>query len=286
MSKSRKSATEWREHIIDKMMVHSIRAEHNEEGHFYRYLPTDTLMPSVTAWCGLLSADVKRLEKWSARMAAERVMKKFQSDMGEAAKKKLLKEAVMAHVEAFVDAGDVGTRIHSAVELYCREWMTTGERPADARTFNPNPDDWRVTAGLRSFEKFCIENDAVPVMCELLVASPKYGYAGTLDLLMLIGGRLVLVDLKSSNSISDKPAYVMQTVSYRHALKELTEVGTERIIILRLDKGRAEYDVEEVPKDEWASAFTAFRASGGVYRWLKNGNAKSFDLFARKKVLV
>jgi hypothetical protein len=161
--------------------------------------------------------------------------------------------------------------------------MDSGVKPPDARIYATDRDV-RVMAGVRSLERFMNDSGAEPVISELLVASPRYGFAGTLDSLMLMGGKLCLVDLKSSNNIRGKESYALQVVAYLYALEELTEIRPERLLILRLDKQRADYDLEEV--QDLPKAFDAFLAVSKVFDWLSEENQKSVDVFKRKVKLV
>lgn len=277
-----------RNRLEEALQKIKITPEHTETGHFYRFHNTGQLFPSVTTKNVGIPDDWRRLLAWSARLAAEHVAARLRPGMSDDERDLVMKGAVMAHRDIFHEAGDVGSFGHSIVEKYLLEWMRTGVRPTDIRLFIDG-DDARYWAIARSMEKFAIEWEVEPVASELLVASPKYGYAGTLDSLLYVkmpGAKrkqLVLGDWKSSSEIS-KLAYVTQVVAYAYALKELTGIMPERLIIVRLDKAHAKYEVLEIPKRAWKKAHKAFLASSSVYDWMKDGDEKMKMLTAKNKV--
>lgn len=88
-------------------------------------------------------------------------------------------------------AADRGLNVHALLEAY----MLTGQPP--------NPADHPIPhrpfiQGLTRWLLKALTMDAIePVAVELVVADPERGYAGRLDLLARMGGRLTLVDLKT-----------------------------------------------------------------------------------------
>lgn len=102
------------------------------------------------------------------------------------------------------------------------------------------------------------------VVGEQVVYSTKYGYAGTLDRLMYINGKLTLLDWKTSNSISDE--YIIQVNAYYQALTEMEKDGKielpgkiVQVGIVRLDKKKEfDYDKDVVFQKPNKKAFKAF----------------------------
>lgn len=172
--------------IKEKIPKDLIVADHTPTGHFYKHTITGQRYASVTTKCGIL--DAPHLKKWSAKLAVEYILRKVTGAQIHDVPGRImeLKEsAILAHQDEFEEAGDIGTRGHKVIEEYLLEWMKTGVRPADIRTFIKE-EDTRIWAIARSAEKFCQDFGVIPVASEMFVASTKYGFAGTLDSLMLV----------------------------------------------------------------------------------------------------
>lgn len=94
---------------------------------------------------------------------------------------------------------------------------------------------------------------------------------------------LSIVDWKTSNSI-DKPEYAMQVAAYWQALVELTGIRPKEIIIVRLDKEKARYEVMRV--QDRPAAFRAFKHVTKVYDWMNNGVSKLLPYSPKKEVFL
>lgn len=292
-----------------KIPANLVVPEHTIDAHYYRHTVTNQLLASVTTKCGIL--DSPHLKKWAANLAVEHIDKNWDIITPQN-KADIFKAAVLAHEDQFHDAGDVGTQGHGIVEEYLKEWMATGVRPADIRTFIKGTDV-RLFAITRSAEMFCRDFDAVPIASELFVCSLRHRFAGTLDSLMLISRviekgktpgcqhdywsvpeklyhercmkcdqkivkEFALVDWKTSNDI-DKVEYAMQVSAYWYALWEMTGLKPKHIIIVRLDKKYAKYEVMRVVNK--VTAFRAFKNAAKVWEWLNDGEEKLSPLRPR-----
>ena len=301
--------------LAEKLPVGLVLPEHTQTGHFYRYTPKDELYGSVTTKAGILEAP--HLKKWAASLAVDYI----DSHLGiitESNKAEIYAAAIMAHQDAFEDAGDIGTEGHGVIEDYLKEWMSSRVRPSDITKFIKGQDS-RLWAIARSAELFCKDFDVVPIASEMKVASAKYKYGGTLDSLMFVAFpklgfegdprcqhsywwlpnpkreledvcvqcnrkrkyEFCLVDWKTSNSI-DKAEYAMQTSAYWEALKEMCGLKPKYIIIVKLDKGQARYGCMLV-KDRVGS-FKAFRRAAWIYDWLTSGEEVLAPLVSKERI--
>lgn len=299
--------------IKEKIPENLVLPEHTEDAHFYRHIPTNILLGSVTAKCNIL--DAPHLKKWAARIAAEHIIeraKRIEDLPG------LKDSAILAHQDQFEEAGDIGTRGHAVVETYLLEWMATGKRPDDIRGFILEEDS-RLYAIARSAEMFFKDYDVMPIASELFVASLKHQFGGTLDSLMMVTritkkgdgtcakshdywnestrnpNKLIcndcvqkairefaLVDFKTSNSISGKLEYFMQVSAYAQAFYEMTGLRPKRLLILRLDKNKAQYEVNEVLSPRLA--FKHFAHCSKVYDWMNDSKPKERCLQERERI--
>lgn len=291
--------------------------EHTIDGHFYRHVPTNKTLASVTTKCGIL--ENPHLKKWAANMAVQYIDKHLDELATLEGRTQVFKAAVFAHQQQFEEAGDIGTQGHGIIENYLNAWMASKQKPQDIKSFITGTDA-RLWAIARSAEMFCNDFNVIPVISEKFVCSLKYSFAGTLDSLMMVQKvikeskasckineheywhtgsnmyrmecikcqkkielELTLVDWKTSNSI-DKPDYAMQVSAYWQALYEMTGLRCRQILIVRLDKDRAKYEVRKVTNR--SSAFKGFLSASKMYDWLNDGSEKLAPLVAKERILL
>lgn len=297
---------EYRAVFKEKIPEGMIVPAHTDREHFYVYTPTGVKSASVTTKAGIL--DSPHLKAWSARIAVDHIDKNWDILMLPTTDRKgVFDSAVLQHKDIFEEAGDIGTKGHKVVEEYLLKWIETGVKPDDITSFIEAGSDGRIYAIARSAELFIRDFDAVPVVSELLVFSPKYIVGGTLDGLMILSRVLkkgigecaehgwwnskkrapnvqecmkcggirerifALTDWKTSNAI-DKPEYAMQVSAYWQCVYELTGLKPSEILIVRFDKWQAKYEVLRVV--DRASAFKAFTHVAKVFDWLEDGKRK------------
>ncbi len=189
---------------------------------------------SVTTIIGTL--DKGSLVYWSANEAAKaavRIAGSIQARIAEdgpATVADWIAGARFRRPEGERTAADLGTAVHAA----CEEYALTGVRPVvddEVRPFLDRFDTW-----LQIWQP---KYRAV----ETTVYSETFGYAGTLDAIFEIDGRLVMVDYKTSKKSFDKkgkptkpyPEVALQLAAYRYA--DLAAVWRPR----RYEKFRRRY---------------------------------------------
>lgn len=94
---------------------------------------------------------------------------------------------------------------------------------------------------------------------------------------------LALLDWKTSNSI-DKAEYAMQVSAYWYAFAEMTGIKPEEILVVRLDKERAKYEVRRIT--DKVKAFRAYKNTAAVYDWLTDGKEKLVDVNSKERVTL
>lgn len=274
-------AVELREKINSVFYEGRVIPRHTEKQHFYEDVVDGQVYSSVTTKTGILSrAQYKDIASGIAvdyiqsrmmnlaNMSPEEIADMFTKARGE-------------HHVVLQQAADHGTFGHDIVDRYVQDWMMKGVRAPDIKEFiTPEMSNQGICAGLSAM-KFFDEYTVFPVVSEKKVLSKKHGYAGTLDTMFLVGsvykeregkkeckhnwfekgsdkiacglcGRqevleLILVDLKTSNTIMDKYEYSAQTALYWLALKEMCQVNAKRIWILQLDKNQPKYTIGVIP---------------------------------------
>ena len=118
-------------------------------------------------------------------------------------------------------AANIGTIAHSAIENFLKKKIKT-------------ESNIPFLGYLMWYN--IITNDAkLPI--ELIYSEHKLTcnwFGGTLDCLMRIGGRLFLIDYKTSNHVSFN--YFLQLSAYLYMLKTVENVYCDGVIVLQLDK--------------------------------------------------
>lgn len=148
-----------------------------------------------------------------------------------------------------------GTMLHEAVEALLLG--KTQEIPAE------------VAPAVRSFQEYFEKNHikVTPDLVERRIVNHDHRYAGTVDAIAVIGGKLGVLDIKTSQAIYRD--YCLQTSAYMDALKNEFEDLTTRWI-LRIDQ------VQKCTK-----CGATRRVKGGREKILvdwKNGNGRAFAM--------
>src|SRR3989344_826288 len=117
-----------------------------------------------------------------------------------------------------------GTLLHAAAEA-----ILLGEEPQVAPLIQP---------AISAFREFLAKTDirVAAGQVEMRIKSDTHRYAGTIDALAEIDGRLGVLDIKTSSAVYRD--YNLQTAAYMEALKDL-HLRLETRWILRIDQHRA-----------------------------------------------
>lgn len=188
------------------------------------------------------------LIQWSANEACkylDNVRNSFVEDAGIPPKEYLifnpekfdiaLNEAKTAHRRKKEDAGTKGTDIHKEIEIIIKGAIAMdGYLPADIQ---------RGKLQIQNFLSWAKENNVKFLASEKQVYNLEYWYAGTLDFLCQIGGKIYLGDVKTSSGIW--PEHWLQTSAYQLALESMRDDWRiDGHIIVNLKK-TGEIDVKE-----------------------------------------
>jgi hypothetical protein len=160
-------------------------------------------------------------------------------------------------------AADIGTQAHGLIE-----WNLRRELGQEA---GPEP---RVRSeALDAFAEYQAWRDAhevKPLKVEQTVWHSGLEYAGTLDLLARVNGRLAVVDFKTSKGIY--PEYELQVAAYCAAVAHMGHGVPECGYVVRVPKLKGDHvEVREVA--DWASLMPVFQSVVEVYRWQRKSAA-------------
>lgn len=182
-------------------------------GRTYTDPLTGDTFPSVTNILNVI--DKPALIPWAARMAAEYAYDRRET-LGVMDRAEYVDTVKTNWRRKRDDAADRGTNVHAAVEEYLRSGGTL-----DADEWEPN-----VLAHVEQFQRFARDHRPTLRFVETTVYSPRYGYAGTLDMLADLHGRgLWLIDVKTGGVW---PEAALQLCAYRNADYLITGPPWER----------------------------------------------------------
>ena len=155
------------------------------------------LTHEIEVWLKEARAEPKKVSSGIACAKCDEVFTVFSSSFSFPSKKDL---AV---------AGGFGTKAHSIIESSMLEDFDRSSVPPKFRTVLENFEDWKASYSQLSF----IEN-------EITVYSKTHRYAGTIDAVAEIEGKLIVLDWKTSNQIHNEHA--LQVAAYAKAYEEMT----------------------------------------------------------------
>lgn len=146
-------------------------------------------------------------------------------------------------------AAERGRQVHEAIHLYNVDDLAWDSL------------DLEIAGYLTGYVAFLKESRMQVFLSERQVASPKYGYAGTLDLFGELNGRRALIDAKSTAVFPRSVGPQLQ--GYEQALKETTGDTVQRRYCLHLKRDGAYKLIEcKNPQD-----FTVFISCLNLWKW-------------------
>ena len=252
-----------------------------ERGARFYKTHTGLKLPSVTTILGVIAKPA--LIPWAAQRERESVIaavKRAYDDMtqfeGTAPTTEMFMELTAAELEkekadqsALRRAATIGTQVHARIE-----WEFLGELKRE-RSDDPPPlesaeaersfgraSDWRKATKLKVIDT------------ERMVASLHGQYAGTLDALVKVGGKVGILDFKTGKRVYEE-AY-LQSCAYRLALaEEGIKTQTGWIVLLPKSEGEEPFQVIETPPI--AEMIAPWQAALSLYRWTREQKRKDND---------
>jgi hypothetical protein len=233
---------------------YTVKLLEKDNKHFYSVDNDPTLYPGSTTVLSVISKPY--LINWSAKETAEytkKILNRVRDIKGVYLRDKFLSilyfRSKKQHKFKKESSADIGTRAHKAIDD-----IINGNDPIITPDINFCVD---------GFILWLSENSLTIISGDLKLASLKYGYGGSLDALAVDhDGKLVVIDFKTSNQISDE--YALQVASYCNALKE--QFGLDympRGIIVRFSKVKVEIEIREIRSVE--DSFKCFESALNLY---------------------
>jgi len=248
-----------------------------ERGARFYKTHTGLKLPSVTTILGVIAKPA--LIPWAATqertavIAAVRRAYEDTVELGELPDPEMFMELTATEIEkekayrsSLRKAAKIGTQVHERIE-----WEFLGElgRPrketpppldsAEAERSFGRASDWRKATNLKVLDT------------ERMVASLHGQYAGTLDALVEVDGRVGILDFKTGKRVYEEA--LLQGCAYRLALAEegiKTETGW--IVLLPKSEGEEPFQIVEMPPI--AELIAPWQAAVSLYRWTREQKRK------------
>ena len=195
---------------------------------YSRSLTEAPAVPSITT---VIAQGTTSLDGWHSYMAASAVVKHpgLPQALGNASQLKTIVQEASRASERYRDAAaERGTRVHHYCEQVALRALEQPHQVAEAREALAQHGEHQFAD---RFDEWWQLYDVQPVAAEITIWNQELGYAGTLDLVAKIGGRLCLIDYKTKNTDRDgqvKPLddkVVMQLVAGMKAEESLVDAA-------------------------------------------------------------
>lgn len=158
------------------------------------------------------------------------------------------------------EAGMRGTKVHDAIEA-----LLEGD---ELWEHHYSLDEWhRIVAFTDWFNEMKPEILGV----ETAVFSHKYGYAGRVDFVCILDGKVTVLDFKTSGSMY--PHFPLQFASYAQAIEETTDLKVEQTAGLQLGTRTKKNWKLEIHTD-WRQDFEMFRVIKQIWEYDRYGSKK------------
>ena len=213
------------------------------------------LIPSVTNILGVMSKDALTTWKVNQGILAALANPKTKEESEDA----YCRRISATSMEQVVEAADLGSRIHKAIEAYIKD----GEQPeGDMIPYVDPVIKWLHKTGIRV------------TASEKILVNTRWGYAGTCDILFKYGNHgFGVLDFKTRKTEEGKKVRSWESEPMQLAAYAATEYGQDHlddalianVVISTTEPGRVEVVKHADPFDH----FKAFLNCAALWRYLK-----------------
>lgn len=215
----------------------------------------------VDGTTGALSVIAKpALLYWAVNKTIEHLTRCFQpgESYDEIQLKTFFENAKMAHRKKATEAADIGSLVH--------DWISDHVKQKNPRL----PTNRFARNAVETFIKWEADHHVMFLESERALYSKQYNYAGTLDFIAVVDGKVKIGDYKTSTGIWDE--YWFQIASYQQAyLEEFPAREISGGIIVRIGKDGS---LEVAERDDYEKNVAAFNAALVLYRRLNELKAE------------
>lgn len=240
------------------------KIEFDKKAH--RYSLNGNVLPSVTTLLGIL--DKPWLPKWMLNEMAGSLKNDLQADRSYTSYEldDIITRAKGASKKKSTDGMTSGSATHKWIEGYIFLRMSLLGELQGIDTSQVPPE---TQPAVRCFLEWERLNRVEWLASEMFVVSEIHGFAGTLDFVARINGKLTLGDFKTSNTIAND--HFLQTAGYQVAFEEMDKehkYPIEQRMIIQIPKGRQLFQALTVPTD-FGSDKRTFISLLEIRRWLE-----------------
>jgi hypothetical protein len=221
-----------------------IELEFDERKHVYRV--NGKTVPGVTGILGVINKPA--LVPWAVKMCGEYLAKSLKpgTTLDEVEIARLVNDMKRRYRDVTAEAADIGTHVHRWAEQHAK-----GENP-------PWPVNPQVRSGVEAYCAWLEAHHVEPVFVEKRIYSRLHDYAGTVDLVAKIDGRLCIADFKTSSALYDEMR--LQLAAYQEALQnEFPHMNFAARYVLRFPKDGGQFEAHEL--QDFERDFGAFHAA-------------------------
>ena len=195
---------------------------------YSRSLTEPPAVPSITT---VIAQGSTSLDGWHSYMAANAVVKHpgLPAAIGNASQLRAIVQEASRASERYRDAAaERGTRVHYYCEQVALRALNQPHQMAEARAALAEHGEHQFAD---RFDEWWQLYQVQPLAAEITIWNEELGYAGTLDLVARIGGRLCLIDYKTKNTDRDGQVkalddkVVMQLVAGMKAQESLLDAA-------------------------------------------------------------
>lgn len=146
----------------------------------------------------------------------------------------LLDQASKNYLSVKNEACDIGSEVHFLIEQNIKGiWV-------DIRVLRPE-----VRNGFLAYLSWKRKFNVKFIHSELQVVSKRFSYEGTLDAIVSINGKLILVDWKTSGALYE--TFPLQVCAYQEAAREM-KIHTDGVAVVRFDKYTGAFEFQDYTK--------------------------------------
>jgi hypothetical protein len=247
------------------------------------YLIDGQEMPSVTSILSVIGKPA--LIPWAAKVEREMVIEASANLYHDSYGTPKLSQAawilsmqsrlgkMKAHTKELAKASEIGSQAHALIEWTLKAKLLQQPGPA------PRVSD-KAQWSFMAWEDWAKSVKLKPLYVEQVVYSRRFGYAGTLDLLAEVDGKLTVVDWKTGKAVYAEAH--LQNAAYRQAIREMGHGNPVQGIIVRLPKVDTDPEFQAVVADQEKFSFDAFLHAFELWNWTQIKDAE----YQKSKELV
>ena len=244
-------------HAVTRRLQDSVaHIEFDADKH--RYFCNGKRIPGVTTILGVLAKPA--LIGWAARMAVEHVA--GNEDRLATELELVLDEAKGAHRQIAKEGADLGTLAHEAINVWCagEVWDTYLPEDPQARNSTLAMLKWMEHAGVEVLASEVIVAPADPA-----------SWAGTVDLVGHVDGKLLVADMKSNRS-GVYAEHLLQGAAYAACVERALEIPIDETIVVHACRETGIPSIVSRTREQWLRDAEIFQACLASYTALKELN--------------